>query len=317
MAELGRLQRFGREAGGLLQRQRAHLGGRPGRAAADERQRGAAVDPAHEVVGGGVRFGQQALHLEARPAPSAGRRPARSSTARAAAKVMVEGPYSSPARVSSAMSAAAASVLAEPLVTAAHGRAALAGQPLDQADQLGALARLADADQQRVRLQQRGRRKCSSSAVSSIEHETPLPAERGDGRIAGVVGAAHAGEQDRAGRPRRPRAAARSWSACSASPRPARRSASGWPAISATNLSGNFPNDFTSRQDTVGCGRREGRGDRRRQHLHARAGGGLRPAPRRAAGGGAGAARHRPGAAGHRRRAGRQDPARSSSSRGG
>ena len=34
---------------------------------------------------------------------------------------------------------------------------------------------------------------------------------------------------------------------CSAMPAEARRIASGWPAISLRKLSGNFPNDFTSR----------------------------------------------------------------------
>ena len=92
------------------------------------------------------------------------------------------------------------------------------------------------------------------------------------------------GEHDRVRAPAAARAGASSASRCSASPPAARRMASGWPAISLRKLSGNFPNDFTSRPGyrrmRPDGSHREGRGDRRRQHLHPRAGRGLRPAGR-------------------------------------
>ncbi len=119
----------------------------------------------------------------------------------------------------------------------------------------------------------------------------------------------HAGEQDRVtvrepashgGVARRP---------ARGPPAAARRMASGWPAISARNLSGKFPNDFISTYVTLPRGGSEDRSHRRRQYLHPRVGGGLRPAGWTARGRRAGAARHRPRPARGRGRPGRADHA--------
>ena len=90
-------------------------------------------------------------------------------------KVMVEGPSSSPARVSSAMSAAAARVLAEPLVTAAMvGRAPAGSRSMRRTSSALSPDWLTQTSSESGCSS--GIRKCSSSAVSSIEQGRPCPA---------------------------------------------------------------------------------------------------------------------------------------------
>ena len=198
MAELGCLHRLGREAGRLLQRQRAHLGGGAGRAAADEGQRRAAVDPRAEVVGGGVRLGQQPLHLEGGALQR-----------RVTGQRLEHGHGADEGHGGGAQLLAGAGVerdvgsggegVGGAVGDGGDGRAAAGREPFDEADELGALAGLADADQQRIRLQQRHP---EVQQLGGVQHRAraALSGEGGDDRIARVVGAAHAGEQDRARR---------------------------------------------------------------------------------------------------------------------
>ena len=250
VAELRRLQRLGRKPGRLLQRQRAHLGRRPGGSRAPSSASvGRPSEPLAQAVGrAGVRRRPAAAPCRRaaarrRPPVAGDRRRARPGRPRRSSS---RAPPRRPRRVSSAMSAAAASVLPSPLVTAtSSGRGRSRGQRLGQPHQLGALARLADAIT-RARAGAAGSRKWSSSAASTIERPDAATGERGDGGVAGVVGAAHPGEDDRRRHPRRSAQTAASSVPARTSPVAARRMASGWPAISARNLSGNFPNDFIS-----------------------------------------------------------------------
>ena len=80
----------------------------------------------------------------------------------------------------------------------------------------------------------------------------------------------------------------------------------GW-GLAVGDVAANVISNLSSPRE--GVDGPQGRGRRRRQHVHARAGRGLRPPRRRAAHRRAGAARPRPGAARGRRRARRPDPA--------
>ena len=89
-------------------------------------------------------------------------------------KVIVEGPCSSPAAVSRAMSAARHSVFCEPLVIAAsRGRGASSRSTSRTSSALSPdwLTHTTSVSRRSI-----GSRKCSSSAVSSIEQATPRAA---------------------------------------------------------------------------------------------------------------------------------------------
>ncbi len=158
---------------------------RPGPAAPEQGERRAAAHPVARAPARRVGIGQQPLRSRrpgvdaAAAAGLAGQRPRTAAIITSvAANVIVEGPCSSPARVSSATSASRASEFASPFVTDRDpGPVAALDERVDEAHELGALAGLADADQQRVRVE-RASRKCSSSAASTIVASTPAAASR-------------------------------------------------------------------------------------------------------------------------------------------
>ena len=173
------------------------------------------------------------------------------------ANVIVDGPYSSPARVSRATVRGLGQ-----RVAAAVGdrdqqrRRGEGGEALGQPHQLGALARLADGDHDSVG---RDSGQTEVEELSGVDHRDRRAASRelGHGGVTGVVAAAHPREDDARRRGHcvvqavEPRA-------CADRPPAARRIASGWPAISAINLSGNFPNDFATSPEYRRIGRRVG-----------------------------------------------------------
>ena len=173
--------------------------------------------------------------------------PSRSRRARRAPppNVAVDGPVSSPARVSSTRSAVRARVLSVPFVTATiEGASSRSPKRLREMDDLRALARLAHRDHRRRRAEDP---RAEVEELRGPEHhgrETGL-GEVGGERVAGGVGAAHPREDHGAVRDE---AGQRSGACSRWSRRPAaaRRSASGCPAISAEKGSGKFPNDFTA-----------------------------------------------------------------------
>ena len=239
MPELGRLQRLGREPGRLLERQRAHLGGGPGRAAAEQGQRGPVVEPALRRVGARVGVGQQPLGAcsqrprRRRPAAagSAGQRREPRPASRACRRTSSSrGPCSSPARVSRAMSASRGQRVRgavgdrrrcsgrSPRSGAARTRRTSSALSPDWLTQTSSESGL---EQRQAEVQQLGR----------VDHRASAPAaasQGGDDRVAGVVGAAHPGEQDDA-RATRPASARRRGDAVGLfdGRRPARRMACG------------------------------------------------------------------------------------------
>ena len=192
VAELRRLERLDRHPHGLLERERAHLGrGACGPAAeeqasCDRPSRRSASSLGERLVG--QRVARSRPRPARRSAPSASERPPESAPANArptaasatsaAANVIVEGPVLvTGARCRAPGRPASASVFASPFVTASDER----GPPprdrkrLDQPHDLRALAGLADGDEHGAS-RSIARRKCSSSAASSISAGTPARA---------------------------------------------------------------------------------------------------------------------------------------------
>ena len=206
VAELRRLEDSARGRG-LLQRQGAHLRGGPG-GATPEQDDVLDLAPSHSASSSAANPGPRGV-----PSPPRQPRPRRRAAAAttgagspaitpataatvtsAAANVMVEGPTSSPARVSSAISASSATGLSRPFVTltnvggaadVAHG----AGDPHEFARATG----LADGDKDGP-----GREHAHAEMQQlrgiDVERRDPRGGEVGHGRVAGEVRAPHPGE---------------------------------------------------------------------------------------------------------------------------
>ena len=185
MPELGRLQRLGREAGRLLQRERAHLGGGARLAAAEQREHGALAEPVGERPGGTLGIVQQPLAATAAASASARGRLAPASDrvsaaiiTRVAAKVIVEGPCSSPPRVSRLRSARRASELPVPFVTVAMKGRSPRSRSSRTTRTVSALSPDWLTHTSSVSGPSASRRKCRSSAASTIVASTPARGER-------------------------------------------------------------------------------------------------------------------------------------------
>ena len=181
------------------------------------------------------------------------RSPARTRRSRPAPRRTSSSTARSPRRPGSSRrrSATRASVLSGSFVTATTRRASpRAAQRSATPHRLGALARLAD---ERPARRPRAASAAGSAAARRRRASTRRDARRGErrhGRVARVVGAPHAREDEGAA-PGGAAASARGRRAVRPGRPAARRSASGWPAISAMNGSGKFPNDFTGAECTM------------------------------------------------------------------
>ena len=172
----------------LLDRERAHLGGGARRATAQDHRGRAGPEPGHQVVG--QRRGRPAAAPS--PAPrariraAARRRPPRRGCRRRpgprrprrraiAANVIVEGPVSSPARVSMPGPASAHSEFAVPFVTATSAGGSASARACSATRTTSALSPDWLTATTRVSGPSMSMRKCSSSAASSIS-ATAVPA---------------------------------------------------------------------------------------------------------------------------------------------
>src|SRR5262245_53479981 len=180
--------------------------------------------------------------------PPAGASPARTAETAArwaieAAKVMVEGPLSGPARVSRRSAPRSGSGLSRPVVI----ESIMGGPGISARDSASRTTSALRPDwltiTSIVAAPSTWDRKCRSSAVSICRAKTPRAASS-------FTAGKHASyELPMPVRTTPPASAAASASASSVgrwsvSAAAARRRASGWPAISARNGSGNFPNHF-------------------------------------------------------------------------
>ena len=171
-------------------------------AAREKRQHGAVVQPVGQRLGGGVGARPAAARHRRRAAsaPSCDSAPSALATASirtsVAANVIVDGPCSSPARVSRWTSARAASGLSAPFVTATtvgrgvRSASASATRTVSalRPDWLTHTTSVVGGDGGEAEVEELG----------GVEHrggDAGRP-ERGHRRVAGVVGAPHAGEDD-------------------------------------------------------------------------------------------------------------------------
>ena len=222
VAELGGLEGLDRHAHGLLQRERAHLGRGAGRAAAEDDRARAVAEPGREFVGQ-VRLGEQALECaggrSCRSIDLVDRRRRRLAPQHPAhSRQHDEGGRERHGRWPDLVSRSrveddvgqSGERVARPVRDRDDERRAVGPrEPLDQADDLGALTRLAHRDEQPgageqvpAEVQQLGR--------VDVQGRHARGRERRHRRVARVVRAPHPGEDDASVRARpRPLARAR------------------------------------------------------------------------------------------------------------